>query len=380
MNFNERNNSRKVDPELEKLRNEVETPPDLDTTVANIQRESSRVHAAYLFEHIGKATPQRLCLLLSSTATGKIYYDGCTHGLLTIEQIRCIDYDFKGLQDPTYYVLLIYVQSPEATMDKILSALQKMQQLDIINQIKDHVDDLVNVASQHVISHDGSEIIQPGHMPRASPLVLSPILTAECKTGMQESKSMYTPQDNQQKKHEQTYSCIVMLTFAHDGLPTAECITKIFRSKQPRIGVLMLQEQEKHVDYAIQILTRGYIERINPVKMHEQMHNKLDTKYLKYIYSLLRYEYVRNQCCNNRVRICMTSLHPTLQAWFRESDIDDFVNNILFPALLSSTGIISPLTVANSNLVELNKNASELSKSCLEARSNTTFPDSPWTH
>lgn len=38
-----------------------------------------------------------------------------------------------------------------------------------------------------------------------------------------------------------------MLTFAEDGLPTAEAITKIFRSKQPRIGVLILQEQEKGV-------------------------------------------------------------------------------------------------------------------------------------
>lgn len=38
-----------------------------------------------------------------------------------------------------------------------------------------------------------------------------------------------------------------MLTFADDGLSTAKCITKIFRSKQPRIGVLILQEQEKHV-------------------------------------------------------------------------------------------------------------------------------------
>lgn len=38
-----------------------------------------------------------------------------------------------------------------------------------------------------------------------------------------------------------------MLTFANDGLPTAESIKKIFRSKQPRIGVLILQEQEKGV-------------------------------------------------------------------------------------------------------------------------------------
>ncbi|XP_011688109.1 PREDICTED: uncharacterized protein LOC105450123 isoform X2 [Wasmannia auropunctata] len=350
---------RKIDPELEELRNEVNGPPNLDMTIVNIQKEASRIHAAYLFEHIGKATLQKLCLLLSSTATGKIY-DGWqefgAHMGLTMEQIRCIDYDFKGLQDPTYYVLLTYVQSPEATMDKILSALQKMQRLDVINQIKDYVHDLVNAASQNVISHDGSEIIQPGHIPRA-PLVLCPILTVECKTtGMKESESMHALQDDQQKKHEQKYGCIVMLTFADDGLPTAECIMKIFRSKQPRIGVLILQEQEKQVysraeefiddcfkqvDYVIPILTKRYIESINnPVKTYEQMHNSLDTKYLKYIYSLLRYEYMRNQCSNNRVRcivpdkdvytIVRSNLHPTLQAWFRESDIENFVNNILF--------------------------------------------------
>ncbi|XP_036150761.1 uncharacterized protein LOC118648547 [Monomorium pharaonis] len=200
-----------------------------------------------------------------------------------------------------------------------------------------------------------SKIIRPGHIPKA-PLVLSPISTVEYKTEMKESESMFIPQDNQQKKHEQTYGCIVMLTFADDGLSTAESITNIFRSKQPRIGVLILQEQEKHVysraeefiddcfkqvDYVIPILTKEYIERINnPVKTYEQMHNNLNSKYLKYIYSLLRYEYVRNQCCNNRVRcivpdkdvctIVRASLHPTLQAWFRESDIDGFVNNILF--------------------------------------------------
>lgn len=38
-----------------------------------------------------------------------------------------------------------------------------------------------------------------------------------------------------------------MLTFAEDGMKTAESIARIFRSKQPKIGVLMLKEQEKHV-------------------------------------------------------------------------------------------------------------------------------------
>lgn len=347
---------RKIDPELEKLRNEVDGPPNLDLVILNIQRESSRIHAAYLFEHIGKVTLQRLCLFLSSTATGKMYsgwQEFAAHMGLTMQQIRCIDYDFKGLQDPTYYVLLTYVQSPEATLDRIVSALQKMERLDVINEIKDHVRELVRAASQNATS-DESEIIQPGHIPRA-PLVLSPILIKQNETGIKGSESHCASQDDQEKHTKHTYGCIVMLTFADDGLPTAECIAKIFRSKQPRIGVLILQEQEKgvysrgeefiddcfkQVDYIIPILTREYIEKIhNPAKAYEPLHNSLDTKYLKYIYSLLRYEYVQNQCCNNRVRcivpdkdvrtVVQANLHPTLQAWFRESDIDGFVNNIL---------------------------------------------------
>lgn len=348
---------RKMDPELEKLRNEVAGPPNLDTVILNMQKESSRIHAAYLFEHIGKAMLQKLCLLLSSTATGKLYngwQEFAAYMGLTMEQIRCIDYDFKGLQDPTYYVLLTFVQSPEATMDKIVSALQKMQRFDVINQIKDYMQDLANIASQRAMNN-GSEIIQPGHIPRA-PLVLSPVCEGGFESQTREIESKCTPQDNLQKNNKQKYGCIVMLTFAEDGLSTAESITKIFRSKQPRIGVLILQEQEKgvysraeefiddcfkQVDYIIPILTRGYIEKINnPAEIYEEMHNSLDTKYLKYIYSLLRYEYVKNQCCNNRVRciipdkevylIVQACLHPTLQAWFPESDIDAFVNNILF--------------------------------------------------
>lgn len=69
----------------------MDGPPNLDTVTLNIQRESSRIHAAYLFEHIGKATLQKLCLLLSSTATGKIYngwQEFAAHMGLTMEQIR----------------------------------------------------------------------------------------------------------------------------------------------------------------------------------------------------------------------------------------------------------------------------------------------------
>lgn len=52
-------------------------------------------------------------------------------------------------------MLLTYAQSPEATIDRILSALHRMQRLDIINQIKDYVNNLVAIASQDVINRDG---------------------------------------------------------------------------------------------------------------------------------------------------------------------------------------------------------------------------------
>ncbi|XP_066589229.1 uncharacterized protein [Prorops nasuta] len=353
-------NSRNIDPDLEKLRNEVEAPPNLDTLVLNLQRAASKIHAAYLFENIGKATLQKLCLLLSATATGKMYsgwQEFAAHLELTTEQIRCIDYDFKGLQDPTYYVLLAYVQSPVATLDKILIVLQKIERLDIINQIKDYINDLVSNLSQKK-NTDEDTIIKPDSLPRV-PLVLSPLAELSNQSKQEDKCSECIRVDKQASKitkyTEKSYGSIVMLTFAEDGQEAAEYIAKVFRSKKPKIGVLMLQEQEKYVysraeefiddcfkqvNYIVPILTKKYIEKLNNNATNPyKFETHLDAKYVKYIYSLLRYEFVKNQCCNNRTR-CIVSdkdvqmvinsdLHPVLQAWFRESDIDAFVDNIL---------------------------------------------------
>ena len=38
-----------------------------------------------------------------------------------------------------------------------------------------------------------------------------------------------------------------MVTFTEDGQVVAEKITQVFRSKEPKIGVVLLKEQEKHV-------------------------------------------------------------------------------------------------------------------------------------
>ncbi|KAG7190624.1 hypothetical protein KM043_006708 [Ampulex compressa] len=354
--------NRNIDPELEKLRNEVDGPPNLDTLALNIQRSSCKIHASYLFENIGKATLQRLCLLLSSTATGKLYngwQEFAAHLGLTIEQIRCIDYDFKGLQDPTYYVLLAYVQHDEATLDKLLSVLQKMHRMDIINELKDHFIELIYAILRNVPNDvEAPTILKSNYAPRA-PLVLSPVKIVESSIKGGSGSLEYLSVENSNKK-KRPYACKVLLTFADDSLATMQYITKVFRSWQPRIGVVILQEQQNHVyskaeefiddcfkqvDYIIPILTREYIERISHHdNITADVQNRLDAKYIKYIYSLLRYEYMKNQCCNNRVRcivpdeeiytVIEENLHPTLQVWFKSSDISTFINNILLSKFL----------------------------------------------
>lgn len=58
------------------------------------------------------------------------------------------------------------------------------------------------------------------------------------------------------------------------------------------------------MNFIIPILIQGYLERINnSKKIYIEDQNKLDAKYVKYIYSLLRlYEYMKNQCINYRIR------------------------------------------------------------------------------
>ncbi|XP_076295178.1 uncharacterized protein LOC143216208 [Lasioglossum baleicum] len=342
------------DPELEKLRNEVDGPPNLDTVALSIQRATCRIHASYLFEQVGRPTLQKLCLLLSSTATGKAYcgwQEFATHMGLTMEQIRCIDYDFKGQQDPTYYVLLAYVQDVGATIDKILSALQQMRRFDVINRIKDNISDLLDAIQQETPVSD-STILMTKSIPRA-PMVLTPLeSTQEMQTRALDSKQV---SQNQTKKNKQLYGCRVMLTFAEDGLETAQYISKVFRSHEAKIGVLILQEHANHVysrasqfiddcfyqvKFIVPILTKGYLERIHSdTKIYSDDQSILDSKYIKYIYSLMTLDYMRYGCVNFRVRcivpdkeihtLLTANLHPTFQAWFKESSIDTFINNIL---------------------------------------------------
>lgn len=106
--------SSNIDPELEKLRAEVDGPPNLDTVTLNIQRATTQIHASYLFEQIGKPTLQKLCLQLSSTATGKTYngwQEFATHMGLTMEQIRVCVYTYKSFNYKILFLFILFCSS-----------------------------------------------------------------------------------------------------------------------------------------------------------------------------------------------------------------------------------------------------------------------------
>lgn len=122
------------------LRKELTALSTLDSTILETVRSSAKIHAAYLFEEEGTPALQKMCLLISCTPTVKTYSEWQhfgTHLGLTREQLQCIEYDFKGLQDPTYYVLLTFVQSVNATIERILEALLKMDRFDVIHRLSE---------------------------------------------------------------------------------------------------------------------------------------------------------------------------------------------------------------------------------------------------
>lgn len=132
---------------MEQIRNDVQGPPNLDMLILQMQKASEHIHAGFFFQHEGLSVLQKLCLFISSSSIEKIYngwHEFAAHLGLNREQIQCIDYNFKGLQDPTYYVLLTFVQSENATIDKVVTSLKNIGRLDIINRISNPLMSFLN--------------------------------------------------------------------------------------------------------------------------------------------------------------------------------------------------------------------------------------------
>ncbi|XP_063993388.1 uncharacterized protein LOC135171035 [Diachasmimorpha longicaudata] len=342
--------------------------PVIPLSVLNVMRLSSRIHTGYLFEPDGIPILKILCHLISSTPAGRTYsgwQDFGIHLHLTEAQLHYIKHHLRDHQSPAYYVLLIFVHSTDETMDKVLDALHKMNRLDVVDKLAETLTLFIKSLS---LNSQSTNILRPKSVSNI-PEILRPIITSKklsSTSGTQllhlEGNDILMNYSSSLIREKQNYGSIVMLTFAEDGQNIMKSICQIFREKNPRIGVLILQEQEKlvnsraeefiddcfkQVNYIIPILTKEYTDHINNLRNYggKLGENSLDSKYLHYIYSLLRFEYVKNNCSNHRVRCLVpdfyvttmmkSDLHPVLQAWYRQSDIDEFATNILLKKLVS---------------------------------------------
>lgn len=82
---------RKFDPELEKLRKEALKSTSNEAVLPHVQQSAERVHVSCLFENEGIELLQKLCLLISATASNKSYGDWqkfAAHLGLSVEQIK----------------------------------------------------------------------------------------------------------------------------------------------------------------------------------------------------------------------------------------------------------------------------------------------------
>ncbi|KDR22395.1 uncharacterized protein LOC110826926 [Zootermopsis nevadensis] len=390
------NNRKARNPELEAMRKTakekaVESLPNLEHRIAELQTKTSRLHSAFLFDDShGLMTLQMLCRCLSSTRNSLNFAGWEEFGIhlgLNPLVIECIKHSFTS-QDPTYYILLAFVQHEDATLNKVVDALKEMGRLDVINRtinlMSGLADDVMgshtnNEESGYFSISDGhsdslsdtevsnrSSIIRPLSIPSA-PFIFREIVSQRfisqphtaIQTGNFEEENYQTAVAIRSRPTVQ-YACKVLLTFASDGLDTAQQIAREFRKKRENllhIGVVILNEHSDlvnnnpeqfisacfhQVDYVVPIITENYLKAIatRDNRIDSSM-LCMDPKYVKYIYTLMSTYYLRNGCINDKIRcvvpdssVHLTQNHPVMirplfQVWVRASEVEQLSCRLL---------------------------------------------------
>lgn len=166
-------------------------------------------------------------------------------------------------------------------------------------------------------------------------------------------------QDLKDYKNNKTFDKIVMLTFTSECTQLAIRVAQIFREEHDgkKIGVFMAHECSNFVnsdyyrtlskifkvsDYVIPILTLDYFNTIDSLDLVMSSSNNLDTKYCKFIYTLMTTRFEKTNFRNDKVRCLIfdemyepVSKHsgfknnPLFSVWFRYSEIEDLAKRIL---------------------------------------------------
>ncbi|XP_015523129.2 uncharacterized protein [Neodiprion pinetum] len=326
---------------------------------------TAKIHAECLFE--APEILQNICLFMSAdpvTGFGSNWKKFADKLGLTNQQITVIERDYQAKHSSTWWVLLSFAYNANATVEKVLNVLEDMGRLDIIDKISDSMLRFADrVSEQHKSNEAEGSVLRSAAGIEWLPLVLRPLNSRENKLYKIPGITSTLVNDGKfvdsgiidNTRPNIPLAMRVMLTFASDGAEVAKRITKKFRQHEPRIGVLILKEQQDHVfikstefindcfeqvDTIIPILTKGYFDAINnpPTANEEESSFALDERYVKYIYQSFTNELVRNDCLGRRVRCIFPEGtkrrdlrvdHLSLRAWYREENIQDFINLLL---------------------------------------------------
>jgi len=391
------NNRVARNPELEAMRETAmeeatEELNSLDERIADLLPKLSRIHAAFLFDSLGSQTLQVLCRWLISTKNAYNFAGWEEFGIhlgLTPLLIKCIACNNFNSEDPAYNTLLAFVQHEDAALSKIVNALRRMGRLDVINMTADLMSGLAdNVLGSQMNNEESgyfsvssgysdslsetevfnrSSIIRPLNIPRA-PFVLQEVISQQLTAhpysriqgGSLEEEHYQTavPVRSRPVIH---YMRKVMLTFASDGLHTAQRVATEFRKKrenQQRIGVVILYEHSElvnknpeqfisacfdQVDYVVPVITEKYLNAIcgrGNVSESSMLCTDTQYQYIKYIYNLMATHYVRNGCINDKIRCVIPDdlvhltrrqimARPLFQVWVRASEVEQLSQRML---------------------------------------------------
>lgn len=374
-------------PELEVIRKTakeraLQEIPNLEKRIAELQTKASRVHAAFLFDLLGSETLMMICLCLSSTKTSYNSAGWEEFGIhlgLNPLLIKCIRHNFDS-QDPTYNTLLAFVQHEDATLCKIVNALKRMGRLDVINMainlmsgladnvlgsnMRNEESGYFSISSGHSDTMSDTEVSNRSNIIRPFQIPPAPFIFREIVSQHLTSQPYTRTGDLEEENYHQTavvirsrptikYTRKVLLTFASDGFHTAQQVATEFRKKRENlhcIGVVILNEHSDlvnsnpeqcisawfhQVDYVVPIITDNYLKAVST---RDTMTGSsvlcMDTKYIKYIYTLMTTYYLRNGCINDRIRcvvpdslVHLTQRHPIMarplfQVWVRASEVE----------------------------------------------------------
>lgn len=269
-----------------------------------------------------------------------------------------LDYIMHSVnEDPVDVVLEVFRQNDNATIDKILDALTKLERYDILKSIEKP---LCEIAQYFNKDDSGYQSKSSGDtvkreivtikLPNRLPAPLSKKVVIDNKDPKKPKQLRKAATTNEPVVND---SPILFLTYSQDGFPTALNIQEYVENwlDVPNVQVITLnnrrgelyQNPEKFIreyfekaDIIIPIITTGYIEQIkshNPAVPNTS--DNLDHKYVNFIYNLIVNHYIHaSGCLNKRVRSVLPqnanvdlfmsiTMYPDLMPWTYETNFDE---------------------------------------------------------